>query len=108
VRQRQQLNRRSGVRLGERNPSGSPHRSPAPSVYLGFTRNMHRMFNGAPVVTHEPAAFVEVLEGNAFSDNCLATEMLRNAEICLTLATSRIYQRGEQFLNPVRPVVSDV
>jgi hypothetical protein len=34
--------------------------------------------------------------------------MLRNAEICLTLGTSRIYKRGEQFLDPVRPVVSDI
>jgi len=30
-------------------------------VNLGFTRDMHGMFNGAAVVTHEPAQFVEVL-----------------------------------------------
>jgi hypothetical protein len=69
---------------------------------------MHGMFNGAPVVTHEPAPFVEVLKGCGFSGDCLATEMLRNAEICLTLGTSRIYKRGEQFLDPARPVVSDI
>jgi hypothetical protein len=27
---------------------------------------MQRMFNGAPVVTHEPAAFVEVLDRERF------------------------------------------
>jgi hypothetical protein len=42
------------------------------------------MFNGAPVVTHELARFVEELDRGDFSGNRLATEMLRNAEICLT------------------------
>jgi hypothetical protein len=69
---------------------------------------MHRMFHGAPVVTHEPALCVEVLTWVRFSRNCLASEMLRNAEICLTLATPRIYKGGEQFLGAVRPVVGDV
>jgi hypothetical protein len=69
---------------------------------------MQCMFNGAPVVTHEPAAFVEVLDRGGFSCNRLATEMLSNAEISLTWATSKIYKRGEQFSDRVRPVVSDV
>ena len=48
---------------GDRNPSDSLRRYPAPSAYPGFTRDMRRMFNGAPVVTHEPAQFVEELSG---------------------------------------------
>ncbi len=69
---------------------------------------MQCMFNGAPVVTHEPAAFVEVLDGEVFSCDRLAREMLSNGEISLTWATSRIYKGGEQFWDRVRPVVSDV
>jgi hypothetical protein len=42
-------------------PSDSLCRSNTSSVNLGFTGDMHRTFNGAPVVTHEPAPFVEVL-----------------------------------------------
>jgi len=45
---------------------------------------MHCMFNGAPVVTHELAPFVEVLDRGAFSSNRLATEMLIDTEISLT------------------------
>lgn len=45
---------------------------------------MHCMFNGAPVVTHEPAPFVEVLDYGAFSSNRLATKMLTTTEIYLT------------------------
>jgi hypothetical protein len=69
---------------------------------------MRGMFNGAPVVTHETAAFVEAVEGERFGGISLATEMLSNVEISLTQATSRIYKTGEQFMEWVRPVLSDV
>jgi hypothetical protein len=69
---------------------------------------MQGMFNGAAVVTRECAPFVEVLKRVRFFGLCLATEMLRNAEICLMWATLRIYKRGEQFLGAVRPVVRDI
>jgi hypothetical protein len=50
----------------------------AASVNLGFTPDISRMFNGSPMVTHELAQFVEVLDrGAPFSRFCLATEMLR-------------------------------
>jgi hypothetical protein len=78
------------------------------SVNLGFTPDMHCMFNGASVVTHELAPFVDVLDRGAFSSNRLATEMLRHTESSLTWATSRIYKMGEQFLDRVRPVVSGI
>jgi hypothetical protein len=79
-----------------------------PGTYPEFTYDTRRMFNGAPVVTHELAPLVEEVDRGDISGNRLATEMLRNAEICLTLATSRIYEGGEQFLGRVRPVVSGI
>lgn len=48
---------------------------------------MHRMLHGAQEATHEPAPFVEIIDRAdkcALSGNRLATEMLGNAEICLT------------------------
>jgi hypothetical protein len=51
----------------------------AASVYLGFTRDMHCMFNGAPVVTHEPGPFVEVLDRGRFFEQLFGH---RNAMKC--------------------------
>ena len=59
-----ELDRKSGVRFGER---GAPVRfPPAANVYPGFTGDMRKMFNGAPVVTHELAQFVEELDRGDF------------------------------------------
>ena len=49
------------------------------SVYLGFTRDMRRMFNGAPVVTHGLAQFVEELDRGTFSGKPIGH---RNAREC--------------------------
>jgi hypothetical protein len=56
------------------------------------------MFNGAPMVTHELAHFVEELDRGDFSSSLLVTEMQREAEICLTEGNAENLQKRRTIL----------